>query len=151
MARLKKLEKKWNKYTEGWFGVIVYLVLGFIMAYFFNIFLTMVFNTQTPVVAVFSESMVPTFFKGDMIIVYGTDNLKVGDVIVFQVFDRAYPIIHRIISIENGTIRTRGDNNPGPDPERWETSSDDVLGKAMVNIPLLGWVKILFVDITGIA
>lgn len=149
LAGLSKLKKKWDKYTEGWFGVLVYLVLGFVIAYIFNMFLSLFLNTQTPVVAVFSESMIPTFFKGDMIIVYGTNNLKVGDIIVFEVPDRKYPIIHRIISMENGFIRTKGDNNFGEDPESWRTNIDNVYGRELLKIPLLGWVKILFVDITG--
>ena len=149
MAGLNKLKKKWDRYTEGWFGVLVYLVLGFVIAYVFNIFLSFFLNTQTPVVAVFSESMIPTFFKGDMIIVYGTNSLKLGDIIVFEVPDRRYPIIHRIISMENGFIRTKGDNNFSQDPESWKTKTDDVYGRALLKIPLLGWVKILFVDITG--
>lgn len=146
---LRKIKREWNKYAEGWVGGILYLALGFFFAYFFNIFLTVVLNTQTPVVAVFSESMAPTFFKGDMIIVYGTRDLKVGNIIVFEVPDRKYPIIHRIISINDGFIRTKGDNNSGQDPESWKTKIDDVYGKALLNIPLLGWVKILFVDLTG--
>lgn len=149
MAELKKLQKKWDKFTEGWFGVLVYIILGFIIAYVFNVFLTYVLNTQTPVVAVFSESMIPTFFKGDMIIVYGRGDVKVGDIIVFEVPDRKYPIIHRIISMENGFIKTKGDNNFNEDPENWRTQVDNVLGKAVLKIPLLGWVKIIFVDLTG--
>lgn len=151
LAELKKLRKKWDNYTEGWFGIVVYLVLGFIIAYFFNIFLSFVLNTQTPVVAVFSDSMVPTFFRGDMIIVYGSKDFKVGDIIVFEVPDRKYPIIHRVISFENGFIRTKGDNNFGEDPESWKTKIEDVYGKAMIKIPILGWVKIVFVDVTGLS
>ena len=140
----KKIEKAWDKYTEGWFGTIVYLFLGFLIAYGVNFALGVILGTDTPVVAVFSESMEPTFYKGDMLIVYGEKNVKVGDVVVFDVPDRQYPIIHRVYSMNNGLITTKGDNNAGPDS--WQTKKDNVHGKAILKIPILGWVKIEFQD-----
>ena len=145
----KKYRKKWDKYTEGWFGSLIYLILGFAIAYGLNFGLGQVLNTQTPVVAVFSDSMDPTFYKGDMIIVQGVDNVSVGDIIVFDVPDRSYPIIHRIHEITPDGIRTKGDNNLYVDP--WTISQNDIYGKAIIKFPLLGWVKIIFVNLTGIA
>ena len=142
------LKKTWNKYTEGWLGSIIYLVLGFVIAYLFNMGLGFAFNTDTPVVAVFSDSMVPTFFRGDMILVYGHDEINVGDIIVFDVPDRRYPIIHRVHDM-NEFITTKGDHNSNIDT--WKTKKEDIHGKAILKIPLLGWVKILFVEITGLA
>ncbi len=49
--------KLWNKYTEGWFGNIVYIFLGLAIAYSINFGLAIALNTQTPVVSVVSESM----------------------------------------------------------------------------------------------
>ena len=146
---LSKYKKKWSKFTEGWFGSFVYLVLGFAIAYGVNFGLGYVLNTNTPVVAVFSNSMVPTFYKGDMIVVQGVDHVAVGDIIVFNVPDRSYPIIHRVYEINGNEIRTKGDNNLYVDP--WITKQENIYGKAVLKFPLLGWVKILFVEITGIA
>ena len=143
------LRKTWDKYTQGWLGSIIYLLLGFIIAYLFNIGLGYALGTDTPVVAVFSDSMVPTFFRGDMIVVYGTRDVEVGDIIVFDVPDRKYPIIHRVNSTNDGIITTKGDHNLYPDP--WRTTEDKIHGRAVLKIPLLGWVKILFVEITGLA
>src|SRR3972149_10515253 len=137
MKVLTGLKKTWDKYTDGPAGSIIYLVLGFIIAFGFNAILGFALNSDTPVVAVFSESMVPTYYKGDMIIVQGENNVSVGDVIVFDVPDRAYPIIHRVYSIENNQIRTKGDNNAYVDP--WVTTSDKIHGKAVLQIPFLGW------------
>ena len=145
MAELKvwkKYKRTWDKYTEGWFGTVVYLVLGFAIAYGVNIALSEFLSTPTPVVAVFSDSMDPTFFKGDMILVQGVDSVKVGDIIVFNVPDRPYPIIHRVYEVKNGSIRTKGDNNLYVDP--WITTQNNVYGKAFLKFPLLGWVKIVF-------
>jgi signal peptidase I len=144
---MRKIRKTWNKYTEGWFGTIIYLFLGFVIAYGVNITLGLILGTETPVVAVFSDSMVPTFYKGDMIIVYGEKDIKIGDVIVFDVPDKKYPIIHRIYKMNDGMITTKGDNNSGPDT--WSLKKEDIYGKAILKIPILGWVKIKFVEITG--
>ena len=148
---MHKIKKKWDKYTEGWFGVIVYLFLGVIIAYGVNVALSLVLQTQTPVVAVFSDSMVPTFYKGDMILVYGDKDIKIGDVVVFDSPDNKYPIIHRVIQIKNGGIVSKGDNNPVSDEGRWGVIPfSKIYGKAFLKIPVLGWVKILFVDFTGL-
>ena len=145
------MKKSWDKYTEGWFGVIIYLFLGFIIAYGVNIALSFGLATPTPVVAVFSNSMVPTFYRGDMMIVYGEKNIEVGDVVVFDSLDKKYPIIHRIVEIRDGGIITKGDNNPSTDEGKWGViPMDNIHGKAFLKIPLLGWVKILFVEFTGI-
>jgi len=147
---LAGLKKKWDKLTEGWKGTIIYIVLGFLIAYGFNAALGFALNTDTPVVAVFSESMVPTYNKGDMIIVVGDKNLSIGDVVVFDSPARSYPIIHRVYNItEDGKILTKGDNNRSVDP--WKTDLSLVHGKSVLRIPLLGWVKIIFTKTTGLA
>ena len=148
---MSKIRKAWDKYTEGWFGVLVYLFLGFVIAYGVNIILGITLRTETPVVAVFSNSMVPTFYRGDMIIVYGEENLKVGDVVVFDSPDKKYPIIHRVHEVKDGGIITKGDNVASTDEGRWGVISfDKIHGKAFLKIPILGWVKILFVEFTGL-
>ena len=149
---MRELKKKWDKYTEGPFGIIIYLFLGFVIAYGVNTALGIVLNTDTPVVAVFSNSMVPTFYRGDMIIVYGDKDIKVGDIVVFDAPNVNYPIIHRVVEIKNGGVITKGDNNSISDEGRWGiVPFDNIFGKAILKIPLLGWVKILFVQATGIA
>jgi signal peptidase I len=145
----KKYKKTWDRYTEGWFGTIIYLFLGFAIAYAVNAGLGYALDSNTPVVAVFSQSMVPTFYKGDMIVVQGGNDISVGDIIVFEAPSRMYPIIHRVVEINSDGIKTKGDNNQYGDP--WTISKSDIYGKAILKFPLLGWVKILFVEFTGIA
>jgi signal peptidase I len=105
------------------------------------------------------------FDKGDIIVLVGvaSDEVKRGDIIVYW-GGRAYPIIHRVVGIDQvGAYRyyaTKGDNNLGQiiEPnldERHipyerpcaEGTCSIVLGKAVVRIPWLGWVKIGFVDL----
>ncbi|MFQ6010395.1 MAG: signal peptidase I [Candidatus Aenigmatarchaeota archaeon] len=147
--RKKNIKEIWDTYTEGWFGAIVYVVLGFLIAFFLNTALGIALQTDTPVVAVFSNSMVPTYYKGDLIFVQHADEVSAGDIIVFDAPAYRYPIIHRVISIEEGVITTKGDNNVNPDP--WKTTVDEIHGKSVLRVPFLGWVKVGLFEILGLA
>ena len=86
------------------------------------------------------------FGRGDIMILRGTNKLEVGDVVVFMRNDGAQvPVIHRIVVIDGRNrinYSTKGDNNYDRDP--WTV--DKILGKAILRIPYLGYVKIFFVD-----
>jgi signal peptidase I len=82
--------------------------------------------------------------KGDIIFVTGAKNAKVGDVIIFNA-GQQYPIIHRIVS-SDGTVTTKGDNNPGLLPIERNVSKDKLVGKAALRIPYLGWIKLIFYE-----
>ncbi|GAB7014849.1 signal peptidase I [Methanogenium cariaci] len=62
-------------------------------------------------------SMNPTFQSGDLLTYtpVPVSELTRGDVIVFQSPQEPILVIHRVIAVENGTIRTRGDNNSRKD------------------------------------
>ena len=81
------------------------------------------------------------FRKGDVLVIKGVDKseLKVGDVIVFDIEGQRIPIVHRIVSL-NGEIVTKGDHNPVIDPWRVER----IHGKVILVIPFLGWPKVIF-------
>ncbi|MBS3075749.1 S26 family signal peptidase [Candidatus Pacearchaeota archaeon] len=98
------------------------------------------------------------FSKGDIIIVWGRFQPKLGDIIIFKPnkeSEAPRPIIHRIIKIENGTIQTKGDHNPeqlkssNNNYRTDETSikEEQIVGKAIFKIPYLGWFKIIVSDI----
>ena len=97
------------------------------------------------------------FNKGDIMFLIGQKpkNIKIGDVIVFK-SNRADPIIHRVIDVwyENDQyhFRTKGDNNPRSFQEIHETdiTEDRVIGKSIIRVPFLGWVKIGFVELIGL-
>jgi signal peptidase I len=106
------------------------------------------------------------FNKGDIMILHGTktENLEVGDIIVFmghRVSPRPDPIIHRIITTQTrdstSIVQTKGDNyrtNPssikgcGPTGCLDETDIRDnqIIGKAFIRVPYLGYVKIAAVE-----
>jgi signal peptidase I len=88
------------------------------------------------------------FNKGDIILLKGVtfDELKVGDVLVYQ-SKLPYPVIHRVIA-KNDVIETKGDHNQKQIldarlNEKYITK-DQILGKAWIRIPYLGYVKIWF-------
>ena len=93
------------------------------------------------------------FNKGDIIVLSRAETLKVGDVIVFQT-SRPDPIIHRIIRIREvqgqKIYETKGDNNCGQITfeglDETNIKQEQILGKGIVKIPWLGWVKISFVE-----
>lgn len=94
------------------------------------------------------------FNKGDVIILWRASekNLKVGDILVFW-GSKPQPIIHRLVKIwqEDGETyyQTKGDHNPASSSgliSEKKISKDRVIGKGIIRIPYLGWLKILFVD-----
>ncbi|MDD5193284.1 MAG: S26 family signal peptidase [Candidatus Nanoarchaeia archaeon] len=98
------------------------------------------------------------FSKGDIIIVWGRFEPKVGDIIIFRPNKESSaprPIIHRIIKIENGMIQTKGDHNPDQlkssnnyyKTDETSIQKEQIIGKAIFKIPYLGWIKIVASDI----
>ncbi len=93
------------------------------------------------------------FNKGDIIILVGKnpEDIKKMDVVVYSSDSYKYPIIHRVVQIDDTAevvkFTTKGDNNPISDPAQVRT--EQLLGKAVFRIPKLGWVKILFTELIG--
>lgn len=93
------------------------------------------------------------FNKGDIIILVGKKprNIENLDVIVYASDSYKYPIIHRVVHIDNADsgikFTAKGDNNKVPDPA--PVNEKQLLGKAVLRIPMLGWIKILFTQLIG--
>ncbi len=91
------------------------------------------------------------FNKGDIIILRGVtfDNLKVGDVLVYQ-SKLSYPVIHRVVQ-KNDLIETKGDHNFNQiiDSRLNEKyiMKDQIIGKGWLRLPRLGYVKIFFTQL----
>jgi signal peptidase len=88
-----------------------------------------------------SGSMRPTISPGDVAVTQAVtvSSLKVGDVIVFYPPGvRAEPVMHRIVSIVNGVIKTRGDANNVDDA--WQVTLSGTTAYRMVAaVPFIGW------------
>jgi signal peptidase len=129
---------------------IFYIVLGVVLAVGMNWGLAFALNTDIPVVAVESNSMLPTFSKGDILILHGapTQQLKVGDIIVFSPSPQQTPVVHRIVEVNpDGTFQTMGDNNNGQLPFEKSIESSQIHGMVILIIPYLGWLKIGMMEI----
>ena len=77
------------------------------------------------------SSMKPFLKTSDILYLscYRGDNMKCGDVIAFRPPDSSNIIIHRITSISNQGIRTRGDNNNHIDC--WNLNADHIIGRVV--------------------
>ncbi len=164
--------------TDTWWGNIL---LGFAAAViFYYVILSTFLSSNTPVVAVVSDSMKHTnpevthygwletnlgynrtyvkswpvskgFSTGDMPVIRGSENYKVGDVIVYSVEGIGAPIIHRIIKInEDGSYQTKGDNNDGQLPYEKSVAAGQIKGKVIFIIPKIGYFKVLINRIFGV-
>ena len=87
--------------------------------------------------------------------------IKIGDIIVFK-NQRPDPIIHRVVKVRNESGRvfytTKGDNyitNPKPISaylngsallDETRISQDIIVGKALLRIPFIGYIKIIAVE-----
>jgi signal peptidase len=124
---------------------VFYIILGVVLALGINWGLALALNTDMPVVAVESNSMVPTFSAGDILILQGASaqHLKIGDIIVFSPGQDQTPVVHRIIAINpDGTFQTKGDNNNGQLAFEKRIEPSQIHGIAILIIPYLGWLKI---------
>ena len=84
------------------------------------------------------------------------EDIEIGEVIVFQA-TQPYPIIHRVVEkrYENGKIivSTKGDHNAIQTADDIDIDQSRIIGRAVIRVPYLGWIKIWFfklLDITGV-
>jgi signal peptidase len=146
MERVRKI-LKWKQRSElVKTGILMLLVAGATFGGYGLFMLAM--GTTTPLVVVTSESMEPTFYRGDLAVIQGkaADQVRLGDIVVYS--DTTYmpgtSIIHRVISIDivNGTYYyyTKGDHNPTQDPGTRTYS--EIVGVVVFVIPQLGNVSL---------
>lgn len=88
------------------------------------------------------------FNEGDIMVLFGTElpNVKTGEVIVYASHPDYPPIIHRVVNKQGVEyLETKGDHNVVPDKEK--VNEEKLIGKAVLRIPYLGWVKIWFTEL----
>jgi signal peptidase len=151
------LSKK-RKFKREIIETAVFIIIAVIGSYAIFIGLELGLGTypESPLRAVSSGSMQPTYNVGDLLVIQKipSDKLQVGDVIVFEVSTRSYDIVHRIIEIQYNSqdgklyFRTKGDNNLSPDywrgRECWNgmIPEENVIGKVIFSVPLIGYVSL---------
>jgi signal peptidase len=106
-----------------------------------SLFMVGAFSYQPQVIM--SNSMVPVFSRGAMVIVEKVDamDVQVGDIIQYRGSDRM--ITHRVIGIDAAddgsgerVFTTQGDNNPSPDPL---VKPSQVIGIIRAEVPYIGY------------
>jgi signal peptidase len=117
---------------------IVIIIIGIVVAQHMNV--------------VVSGSMEPVLFRGDIVIIDSNPStVQVGDIVVYKATWFPQPVIHRVIEIgqdQNGTtaMKTKGDNNPQPDPAL--VYPDQIVSKvvtinsAPLIIPKIGYITL---------
>jgi signal peptidase len=99
----------------------------------FSVFLIIIFVLLFKLVffsVVVSNSMNPTFKAGDLVLMQGISTAPVeGDIIMFQRTNYLLPITHRVFTVTDGGIRTKGDARNAPDP--WILSEEAITAKAV--------------------
>lgn len=86
---------------------------------------------------VVSNSMVPAFERGDLLIV-STDynNVAPDDIIAYDAsWAEGKHVTHRVVSVEGEEIIVKGDNNATPDPP---LTRDDIYGEVVAIVPNAG-------------
>ena len=125
------------------YSTLLYIVLGIVLAFGINNGLALALSTDLPIVAVESNSMVPTFRQGDILVRQGQPYYAVGDIIVFSHGTGETPVVHRIVQLNpDGTYQTKGDANASQLPFERSIRPENVHGKVTLIIPYLGWIKI---------
>jgi len=89
-------------------------------------------------------SMLPRFHSGDLAVLRRTDTYKVGDVAAYNSDTLHTVVLHRIVAIDDGTYRFKGDHNNFEDPE--SPTRAQLIGKLWMRIPKGGIVLSWFGD-----
>ena len=105
------------------------------------LFMVGVFSYQPQVIM--SDSMVPVFSRGSMVVVQKANamDVEVGDIIQYKTPEKM--ITHRVTNIDlagdgsgKRVFTTQGDNNPSPDPK---VGPEQIVGIIRAEIPYIGY------------
>ncbi|KAL4876706.1 hypothetical protein BJY04DRAFT_222881 [Aspergillus karnatakaensis] len=123
-------------------------------------------GTPYPIMIVTTESMLPAFAVGDVLLISNHDRkVEIGDLPVCWLPNREFPMVHRVHRVmypdEEGNdlgslhpqqfILTKGDNNLiddmllYPDGQDYLTR-DEVLGFVRGYVPFIGWIVLVLQD-----
>lgn len=134
-----------NKKTKSIVEILIYLIIIAILAVGTPKVLCYVLDTEYPVASITSGSMWPALKKGDLVLMEGVEKseLKTGDIVVYR--NKKGFTIHRIIEINEKTLKTKGDANNISDSS---IKYEDIVGRTVnisgkpFRIPKLGNVTI---------
>jgi signal peptidase I len=80
-----------------------------------------------------SGSMEPTLEKYDVVLAQRLHlTPEVGDIIVFDVEESPLPVVHRIVSVSDSGIRTKGDASKSDFPDGWVLRMGQIRGELVL-------------------
>jgi hypothetical protein len=89
----------------------------------------------------FSDFLAPNgLSRGDILFVMRPDNLKPGDIVIYQRTGSSFTIVHRYIGESDGNYVIKGDNNKVADAP---VPKQLVMGKVVFAVPLLGYPRFI--------
>lgn len=118
----------------------------------------LLFNSESPIVVVLSESMEPAFERGDLLLLSLTSSrISHGDITVYKIKGRDIPIVHRVINVHDDAktgkqlILTKGDNNEVDDRGLYNVNQmwiarEDLMGRVVGHLPKVGMLTIIMND-----
>ncbi|KAL0207038.1 hypothetical protein P9112_012749 [Eukaryota sp. TZLM1-RC] len=135
------------------------LLIGVSALMIWNSFI-IVTNTKSPIVVVLSGSMEPGFSRGDLLLLWKTRTIDIGDIVVYELPAKNIPIVHRVISIHQSPktketlYLTKGDANQVDDQGLYYEGGikdamlreEHVLGVVKAYLPFAGMFTIWMAD-----
>lgn len=130
-----------NKKTKSIIEIIAYIIIIAILVIGTPKALVYTLGTDYPIASITSGSMWPELKKGDLVFIEyaDRDNLAIRDIVVYR-NEKGFTI-HRIIELNEDTLKTKGDANNVADPP---VEYDKIVGKTVnlkdkpLRIPQLG-------------
>jgi len=88
---------------------------------------------------VYTGSMEPAIPVGGLVVIKSVnpETLREGDIICFQLSEST-SVTHRIINVTDEGFITKGDANE--DPDQWIVKKENVIGKAILTVPFIGYI-----------
>ncbi len=121
-------EKYLNEISKRKNGTKRLVILG-IELFAFILIIYSAFTMKIFWVAVVSNSMYPTFERGDMVLIQSFDkNPNPGDIVMFIREDINLPVTHRVLNVDGNLVYTGGDAS-GPDSS--PIPKEKIIGKAV--------------------
>lgn len=124
----KSAKEEFNRFTQKdksnilWKGILLDMAIS-------GLLLALVLTKSIFFGIVTTQSMVPALYPRELVLIEGlTKDVKAGDIIVFKKPGYEETVIHRVFSVEDGAIRTKGDN---ADIDPWALRKKDIMGKAV--------------------
>ena len=118
-------------YTIGVSLIIVAVLFGSFLAY-------CLYSPDFDVSIIRGPSMEPLIKLGSLAFVRNNpENIEVGDIVVFDIGEESQ-VVHRISSINDSVIKTKGDNLEEED--YWEIGMGDIAAEYLFSVPYLGYV-----------